>query len=51
MSAEARRVYETRYSAEKNYSLLMKIYEGALSPSTAKAMFSEPAHKEPEIVA
>jgi hypothetical protein len=30
MSEEARQAYETRYTAEKNYELLMQIYEGAL---------------------
>jgi len=29
MGAEARREYETKYTAEKNYPLLMKIYEEA----------------------
>lgn len=52
MSAEAREVYETRYSAEKNYHLLMAIYERALSRGSARTAFSgEGVRKQPEIVA
>jgi glycosyltransferase involved in cell wall biosynthesis len=38
MGMEARRVYETKYTADKNYPLLMEIYERAMKhlPATAR---------------
>jgi hypothetical protein len=34
MGHEARREYETKYSAARNYPLLMEIYQRALAPGS-----------------
>jgi glycosyltransferase involved in cell wall biosynthesis len=52
MSRAARAKYETDYTAEKNYSLLMEIYEQALSTSASRhhlSSLSQPAisHSDP----
>lgn len=50
MSRQARQEYETRYTAEKNYSLLMEIYENAIR-RRVPGCESMPRAVHPQVVA
>jgi glycosyltransferase involved in cell wall biosynthesis len=44
MGMEARRVYEARYTSDRNYSQLMDVYESAVKPGSAPAQSVQVAH-------
>lgn len=51
MSEEARREYETRYTAERNYGMLMEIYETALRRVPGRQAMPREIHNHPQVVA